>query len=41
MTNVDDDNIIIWWINSNSVDDDLELVYMNDVLFYFLPNGDI
>jgi hypothetical protein len=26
LTNVDDENIMIWWINSNPVDDDLELI---------------
>jgi hypothetical protein len=41
LTNVDDGNIMIWWINSNSVDDDLQLIYMNNVLFYFLPSSDM
>jgi hypothetical protein len=26
LTNIDDGNIVIWWINSNSVDDVLELI---------------
>jgi hypothetical protein len=41
LTNVDDGNIMMLWTNSNSVNDVLELIYMNDVLFYFLPNGDM